>query len=169
MTDQNRTPQVGLLMGSAGDWDTVRSCADTLRQLGISYEVRVLSAHRTPEATAQYAREAESRGVRIIIAAAGYAAHLAGVVAAHTSLPVIGVPVTGILGGLDALLSTVQMPCGVPVAAVAVGKAGAVNAAVLAARILALTDEGVAARLREYVDKMRQETLDSTRELEQQS
>ncbi|HIE11309.1 MAG TPA: 5-(carboxyamino)imidazole ribonucleotide mutase [Kiritimatiellae bacterium] len=148
-------------MGSAKDWEVVRACADTLRELGIEFEVRVLSAHRTPQETMEYAVGAAQRGIRVIIAAAGYAAHLAGVVAAHSDLPVIGIPVTGMLGGLDALLSTAQMPRGVPVATVAVGKAGAVNAAALAARILALGDDGLAQRLSRFRERMRRDTLAS--------
>lgn len=160
--------RVGIVMGSAKDWEVVRACADTLRELGVEFEVRVLSAHRTPQETIEYAVGAAQRDIRVIIAAAGYAAHLAGVVAAHSDLPVIGIPVTGMLGGLDALLSTVQMPRGVPVATVAVGKAGAVNAAVLAARILALSDHGLAQRLRQFRERMRRDTLASQEALKEQ-
>jgi len=155
-------------MGSAKDWEVVRACADTLRELGVEFEVRVLSAHRTPQETIEYAGGAPQRDIRVIIAAEGYAARLAGVVAAHSDLPVIGIPVTGMLGGLDALLSTVQMPRGVPVATVAVGKAGAVNAAVLAARILALSDHGLAQRLRQFRERMRRDTLASQEALKEQ-
>jgi phosphoribosylaminoimidazole carboxylase PurE protein len=149
------SPVVGILMGSKSDREVVERAAATLTELGISYEWRIASAHRTPEAVRTYASEAEGRGVRIIICAAGMAAHLAGVVAAHTDLPVIGVPMPGGAGGgLDSLLSTAQMPGGVPVATMSLGKAGAVNAAVLAARILALTDGDVKGKLEEYRRKM---------------
>lgn len=161
MRNESDGCRVGIVMGSAKDWEVVRACADTLRELGIEFEVRVLSAHRTPQETMEYAVGAAQRGIRVIIAAAGYAAHLAGVVAAHSDLPVIGIPVTGMLGGLDALLSTAQMPRGVPVATVAVGKAGAVNAAALAARILALGDDGLAQRLSRFRERMRRDTLAS--------
>jgi phosphoribosylaminoimidazole carboxylase PurE protein len=140
--------RVAVVMGSDSDLPVMRGTVTRLEDLGLHPEVRVLSAHRSPDAVARYAREAAKRGVKVIIAAAGGAAHLAGVVAAHTALPVIGVPlVSGDLGGLDALLATVQMPSGVPVATVAVGKAGAGNAAVLAAQILALSDSRLAKRL----------------------
>ncbi|MBI3073460.1 MAG: 5-(carboxyamino)imidazole ribonucleotide mutase [Deltaproteobacteria bacterium] len=140
-------PIVGILTGSPSDLPVVSKAADVLESLGVPAEVRALSAHRTPEETLAYVRTAESRGIRVIIACAGMAAHLAGVVAAHTHLPVIGVPLAaGILNGLDALLSTVQMPPGVPVATVGID--GVKNAAILAARILALHD----ARLRKALD-----------------
>lgn len=143
--------QVGVVMGSDSDWDVMRDCCAELEALGVGWEVSVLSAHRTPEDAARYAREAEGRGLRVIIAAAGGAAHLAGAMAASTHLPVIGVPLDPAgTGGLDALLSTVQMPAGVPVATVAVGRAGARNAAVLAAQILSLGDDALRARLLEY-------------------
>jgi 5-(carboxyamino)imidazole ribonucleotide mutase len=130
-------PLVGVVMGSASDWDTMQHAVDTLEALGVPCEVRVLSAHRTPDASAEYAATAEERGLQVIIAAAGGAAHLAGVLAAKTVLPVLGVPMKGwALDGLDSLLSTVQMPRGVPVGTLAIGKAGAVNAALLAAEIL---------------------------------
>jgi phosphoribosylaminoimidazole carboxylase PurE protein len=132
-------PLVAVLMGSDSDWDTVQATVDTLKQFGIESDVQVVSAHRTPERASAFAGKAASRGIRVIIAAAGGAAHLAGVVAAHTTLPVIGIPIKGgAMDGLDALLSTVQMPAGIPVATVALGKSGAVNAALLAVQILAL-------------------------------
>jgi phosphoribosylaminoimidazole carboxylase PurE protein len=150
-----KTPSVGILVGSDSDLDIMKKGAATLDELGIAYELRVASAHRTPARVREYAEEAAGRGVKVIICGAGMAAHLAGAVAAMTDLPVIGVPMPGgVADGLDALLSTVQMPKGVPVATVAVGNAGAVNAALLAARILALNDEGLAARLRDYRAKM---------------
>lgn len=139
------TPAVGVLMGSISDYDVMVAGVRVLRELEIPYEVKVMSAHRGPAAVAGYASSAHERGLRVLIAGAGGAAHLAGTLAAHTRLPVIGVPlVASSLGGLDALLATVQMPGGVPVATVGVGKSGAVNAAHLAARILALANEGTA-------------------------
>jgi phosphoribosylaminoimidazole carboxylase PurE protein len=137
-------------MGSESDMDTMRRTTEVLDDLGITYETKVMSAHRTPEAVSSYASGAADRGLKVLIAGAGLAAHLAGALASRTVLPVIGVPMdAGGLGGLDALLSTVQMPKGVPVATVAVGSHGARNAAWLAAEILALSDEDLAARLRE--------------------
>src|SRR5262249_30063147 len=130
-------PLVGILMGSKSDWETMRHADEMLTRFEIAHESRVLSAHRTPALTAEYSSTAADRGLQVIIAGAGGAAHLAGVVAAHTVLPVIGVPVQSALNGLDSLLSTVQMPRGIPVATVAIGAAGAVNAALLAVSILA--------------------------------
>jgi 5-(carboxyamino)imidazole ribonucleotide mutase len=133
-------PLVAILMGSKSDWETMQATAQTLREFAVAHESRVLSAHRTPGETADYVRTAETRGVQVFIAAAGGAAHLAGVVAAHTVLPVLGVPMKGwALDGLDSLLSTVQMPRGIPVGTLAIGKAGAVNAAILAVSILSLS------------------------------
>jgi phosphoribosylaminoimidazole carboxylase PurE protein len=150
-----KTSPVGILVGSDSDLDVMRNATATLEDLGVGYELRVASAHRTPASVRAYAEEAAGRGVKVIICGAGMAAHLGGAVAALTELPVIGVPMPGgIADGLDALLSTAQMPAGVPVATVAVGKAGAVNAALLAARILALYDQELAARLRDYREKM---------------
>ena len=141
-------PLVGIIMGSSSDWETMRHAADTLRELGVAFETRVVSAHRTPERLYEYARSARQRGLRLIIAGAGGAAHLPGMAAAMTSLPVLGVPVESqALAGLDSLLSIVQMPAGVPVATLAIGRAGAVNAGILAASILALADEQLAGRL----------------------
>lgn len=138
--------RVGILMGSPNDWPKLKPAAEVLDSLGVAYEVRVLSAHRTPEAVHEYAASAADRGLQVLVGAAGMAAHLAGVLAAVSRLPVIGVPLSGgVADGLDALLATVQMPKGVPVATVAVD--GAANAAWLAARILALSDEALAARL----------------------
>lgn len=131
------TPLVGVIMGSTSDWETMRHAADVLAEFGIPHERRVISAHRTPDQMADYARSAEGRGLHVIIAGAGGAAHLPGMVAAHTSLPVLGVPVqSAALNGLDSLLSIVQMPAGVPVGALAIGKAGARNAGLLAVAIL---------------------------------
>ncbi len=143
-------PKVAVLMGSESDRKIMAKTAETLEKYGIEYEMVVTSAHRTPEKTREYARTAEERGMKIIIAGAGAAAHLPGVVAAHTRLPVIGVPLAATsLGGLDALLSIVQMPKGVPVATMAIGEAGAINAAIFAAQILASGDEQPANKLRE--------------------
>jgi 5-(carboxyamino)imidazole ribonucleotide mutase len=140
------TPRVGIIMGSVSDLETMRAAATTLQELGVAYEMRVVSAHRTPDLLFEYAAGAAGRGLKVIIAGAGGAAHLPGMTAAKTQLPVIGVPVRGsTLDGLDALLSIVQMPAGVPVATMAIGNA--TNAALLAARILALNDPGLAERL----------------------
>ena len=142
---------VGVIMGSRSDWETMAGTAETLATLGIPAETRVLSAHRTPDAAFEYAASAESRGLRVIIAAAGGAAHLAGVMAAKTVLPVLGVPIQSrALQGLDSLLSIVQMPGGSPVGTLAIGKAGAVNAALLAAAIIGVGDADVLDRLRAY-------------------
>ena len=144
----NHKVTVGVVMGSDSDWPLMEDTAKTLKEFGIHFEVRVLSAHRTPERAAEYALSARDRGLKVLIAAAGGAAHLAGVIAAHTLLPVIGIPVKGgALDGLDALLSTVQMPAGIPVATVALGRSGAVNAALLAVQILALNYAALADRL----------------------
>ena len=144
------TPFVAILMGSDSDLPVMKSTLDTLASFGVPYEVRISSAHRTPAATAEYVADADRRGCAVFIAAAGLAAHLAGAVAAHTIRPVIGVPMEGgPLNGFDALLSTVQMPGGIPVASVAIGKAGARNAAYLATQILALQDSGLAQRLKD--------------------
>jgi 5-(carboxyamino)imidazole ribonucleotide mutase len=146
-------PQVVVLMGSRSDWETMEHAVETLRKLEIPHEVRVLSAHRTPAALEEYVADAEARGAEIFVAAAGGAAHLAGVVASKTLLPVLGVPMGTQLGGLDSLLSTVQMPAGIPVGTLAIGRAGAVNAALLAAAILARSDAALEARLRAYRDE----------------
>jgi phosphoribosylaminoimidazole carboxylase PurE protein len=144
-------PLIGVIMGSASDSDVMQGCMDVLQEFDISYEVRVLSAHRTPDLTREYAVSAADRGIEVIIAGAGWAAHLAGFMAGHTTLPVIGVPIdSSAFKGLDALLSTVQMPPGIPVATVAVGNGGAINAGVLAAQILALKYPPVAEKLTNY-------------------
>jgi len=148
---QNDTPMVAVIMGSKSDWDTMRLASDTLTQLGIPNESRVISAHRAPDALIEYVSKAESRGLRVFIAGAGGAAHLPGVIAAKTSLPVLGVPMQSkSLQGLDSLLSIVQMPKGVPVGTLAIGEAGATNAALFAAAILALSDSKIKQRLNEY-------------------
>lgn len=142
------TALIGIVFGSASDEPVMKECAGVLDEFGVAYEMQVMSAHRTPEKVADYARTAAQRGLKVLIAGAGLAAHLAGAVAANSLLPVIGVPLdAGTLGGLDALLSTVQMPPGVPVATVAIGKPGAKNAAWLALRILALQDSTLAETL----------------------
>jgi len=141
-------PQVGIIMGSQSDWETMRHAADVLSDLQVPYETRIVSAHRTPDRLYAYAREAKGRGLKAIIAGAGGAAHLPGMAAAMTILPVFGVPVESkALSGLDSLLSIVQMPGGVPVGTLAIGKAGAKNAGLLSAGVVALLDEGVAERL----------------------
>ena len=140
----DNSPRVGILMGSINDRSIMQSCADTLDRFGVPYDWQVSSAHRTPEATHAFASGARGRGIAVIICGAGGAAHLAGAVAAATTLPVIGVPIDVSLDGLDALLATVQMPGGIPVATVAIGKAGAKNAALLAIQILATTDAALA-------------------------
>jgi 5-(carboxyamino)imidazole ribonucleotide mutase len=145
-------PLVGVIMGSKSDRETMRQAEEMLARFGVAHESRVLSAHRTPALTAEYASTAASRGLEVIIAGAGGAAHLAGAVAAHTVLPVIGVPMVSALNGLDSLLSTVQMPKGVPVATVAID--GAVNAAILAAQIIAVGDPDVRAKIYEFKDSL---------------
>lgn len=151
-----RKPVVGVVMGSDSDLPVVQACLETLEEFDISYEARVLSAHRTPELVHQYASTARLNGLKILIAAAGGAAHLAGVLASLTTIPVIGIPIqTPTLGGADSLYSTVQMPSGVPVAAMAIGNAGAKNAALLAAEILALHDEDLHAHLQLFRAELR--------------
>lgn len=157
-------PLVAVIMGSTSDWGTMRACAETLKQFGVAHECRVMSAHRTPDLTAEYVSSAEQRGTRVIVAAAGGAAHLAGVCAAHTVLPVLGVPMPSVLDGVDSLLSTVQMPGGIPVGTLAIGKAGAKNAALLAIAILATRDEALRDALKEFrraqAEKVRNARLD---------
>ena len=139
---------VGIIMGSRSDWDTLRHASETLDSLGLAHEVKIVSAHRTPDRLYEYAREAKPRGLKLIIAGAGGAAHLPGMTASMTDLPVLGVPVESkTLGGIDSLLSIVQMPAGVPVGTLAIGRAGAINAALLAAAILGIGDEAIAERL----------------------
>lgn len=150
-----RAPVVGVVMGSDSDLVIVQKCLDVLTQFDIPYEANVLSAHRTPERAHEYASTARMRGLKLLIAAAGGAAHLAGVMASLTTLPVIGIPMPTTLGGADSLYSTVQMPAGVPVATMAIGEGGAVNAALLTAEILALTDDEVFQKLQGYRAEMR--------------
>jgi 5-(carboxyamino)imidazole ribonucleotide mutase len=145
----SQKPLVAVIMGSKSDWDVMQHASNTLKEFGVEHECRVLSAHRTPKETMEFVSTAESRGVQVMIAAAGGAAHLAGVTAAHTLLPVLGVPMTSALDGLDSLLSTVQMPGGIPVGTLAIGKAGATNAALLAIEILALSRPELKKKLQE--------------------
>ncbi len=155
------TPLVGLIMGSRSDWDTMQHAAATLAALQVPHEIRVVSAHRTPDLMAEYTRTAEARGLKVIIAGAGGAAHLPGMVAAHTILPVLGVPVESkALHGMDSLLSIVQMPAGVPVATFAIGRAGAINAALCAAAMLAHDDAKIRGALRAYRTAQTQNVLD---------
>lgn len=159
--------QVGLVLGSDSDWHVVREAAKVLDDFGIAYEVNVISAHRSPDTAHQYSATAADRGLKVIIAAAGMAAHLAGVMAASTSLPVIGIPVaSGPLGGIDALLATVQMPPGVPVATVAIGPPGARNAAVLAVQILALANPDLAKKLDSHKADLAQNVAEKSKELQ---
>ena len=142
---------IGIVMGSTSDWETMKAAAKMLEEFGVKYEAKAMSAHRTPHAVAEWAAGAEKKGFKAIIAAAGGAAHLAGVVAAHTTLPVLGVPMPSKhLQGLDSLLSTVQMPKGIPVATFAIGDAGAANAALFAVALLAVSDQGMAKKLAEF-------------------
>ena len=150
---------VAVVMGSKSDWDTMRHAVETLDELGVPNESRVLSAHRTPDATAEFARNAADRGLRVIIAGAGGAAHLAGVIAAHTVVPVLGVPIQSKLQGLDSLLSTAQMPGGIPVGTLAIGDAGAKNAALLAAAIIATNDKKLRNKLEAFRKKQSESVL----------
>ena len=159
-------PRIGVIMGSTSDWETMKHACDVLDELGLSYEKKVVSAHRTPDLMFSYAEQARERGLHVIIAGAGGAAHLPGMVAAKTTLPVIGVPIQyKALNGLDSLLSIVQMPGGVPVATVAIGKAGAVNAGLLAAQILGTVDKEVAKALQERRDRTAAAVLESSGDL----
>jgi 5-(carboxyamino)imidazole ribonucleotide mutase len=154
---ESASPLVGIIMGSKSDWDTMSAAAETLKQFGVPHECRVMSAHRSPALAAEFAANAESRGLQVVIAGAGGAAHLAGVMAAHTLLPVLGVPMkSDALKGLDSLLSTVQMPAGIPVGTLAIGKAGATNAALLAIAIIANSNTELREKLRRYRDQMEQ-------------
>ena len=152
--------RVGIIMGSKSDWETMRHAAEMLEQLGVKYEKRIVSAHRTPDLLFEYASSAESRGIKVIIAGAGGAAHLPGMCASKTILPVLGVPVQSkALGGLDSPLSIVQMPAGIPVGTLAIGEAGAKNAAILAAQILATNDATLNARLRTFREQQTDDVL----------
>jgi phosphoribosylaminoimidazole carboxylase PurE protein len=148
-------PLVSIVMGSDSDLEIMREAGKALEEFGIAYEIDVTSAHRSPDRTTDYARKAASRGIRVIIAGAGGAAHLAGVIAAHTTLPVVGVPIPSTsLQGMDSLLAIVQMPAGIPVATVAIGKPGATNAGILAAQMIALADESIARKLNTHKEKL---------------
>jgi 5-(carboxyamino)imidazole ribonucleotide mutase len=161
-------PVVSIVMGSDSDLEIMREAAKALDEFGIVYEMDVTSAHRSPDRTADYARNAAKNGIRVIIAGAGGAAHLAGVIAAHTTLPVIGVPIPSTsLNGLDSLLATVQMPAGIPVATVAIGKPGATNAGVLAAQILALDNPAIAAKLQGHKEKLARSVEEKSRKMKE--
>lgn len=144
------TPLVAVVMGSTSDWETMKAASETLESFGVAHECKVMSAHRTPALTIDYTSNAEKNGLKVFIAGAGGAAHLAGVIAAHTLLPVLGVPMPSAIQGVDSLLSTVQMPGGIPVGTLAIGKAGAKNAALLAIAILALSDAGLRNKLQQF-------------------
>ena len=160
-------PRIGVIMGSSSDWETMKYTCEVLDEMNITYEKKVISAHRTPDLMFSYAEEARGRGLHVIIAGAGGAAHLPGMVAAKTTLPVIGVPVQSkALNGLDSLLSIVQMPGGVPVATVAIGKAGAINAGLLAAQILATVDPTAEKALQDRRDRIHEEVINSTGDLQ---
>jgi len=161
--------QVSVIMGSISDWETMKHSCDILNELGVSYEKEVISAHRTPEDMFTYAEKAKTRGIKVIIAGAGGAAHLPGMVASKTTLPVIGVPVQSkSLNGLDSLLSIVQMPGGVPVATVAIGKAGAKNAGILAAQIIGTHDDNVAEKLEAFQQRMKENVKEMRDQLAEQ-
>jgi 5-(carboxyamino)imidazole ribonucleotide mutase len=153
---------IGIVMGSTSDWETMKAAAKVLEEFGVPYEAKAMSAHRTPHAVAEWATNAQKKGFKVMIAAAGGAAHLAGVVAAHTTLPVLGVPMPSRhLQGLDSLLSTVQMPRGIPVATFAIGEAGAANAALFAVALLALSDKEIARKLEDFRRKQTEAVLKS--------
>src|ERR1700735_2130391 len=161
-------PLVSIVMGSDSDLDIMREAAKALDDFGVAYEIDVTSAHRSPDRTADYARKAAARGIRVIIAGAGGAAHLAGVIAAHTTLPVIGVPIPSTsLNGMDSLLATVQMPAGIPVATVAIGKPGATNAGILAAQMIALADGSIAKKLEGHKEKLARGVEEKSRKLKE--
>ncbi len=160
-------PAVAIVMGSDSDLEIMREAAKALDEFGIPYEIDVTSAHRSPARTAEFARNASARGLKVIIAGAGGAAHLAGVIAAETTLPVIGVPIPSVLNGLDSLLSIVQMPAGIPVATVAIGKAGATNAGILAAQILSVSDPQLASRMKSHKEKLARGVEEKSRKLKE--
>jgi 5-(carboxyamino)imidazole ribonucleotide mutase len=148
--NNKKKPTVGVIMGSKSDWEIMKNCCETLKSFNVKYDVRVISAHRTPKRLEKFVKESEKKNTQIIIAAAGGAAHLAGVTAALTTIPVLGVPIESVLKGLDSLLSTAQMPAGVPVATFAIGKAGAVNSALFAIAILSNTYPEISTKLKRY-------------------
>jgi len=162
-------PLVSIVMGSDSDLEIMREAGKTLEEFGVAYEIDVTSAHRSPDRTAEFARNAAGRGIRVIIAGAGGAAHLAGVIAAHTTLPVIGVPIPSTaLQGMDSLLATVQMPAGIPVATVAIGKPGATNAGILAAQMIGLADAAIARKLAAHKQKLAVGVEEKSRKLKAQ-
>ncbi len=166
----SKQPLVSIVMGSDSDLEVMRQAARALDDFGIAYEMDIASAHRSPRRTSEFARQAAGRGIKVIIAGAGGAAHLAGVIAAETTLPVIGVPMpSSALQGLDALLATVQMPAGIPVATLAIGKAGATNAGVLAAQILALSDPAIAKKLTAHKEKLARSVEEKSNRLKSQA
>ncbi len=167
LNPSDRSVEVGIVMGSDSDLEVMEEAASILRKLGIPFEMTVASAHRSPQRAAEYASTASKRGLKVIVAGAGHAAHLAGAMAAYTSLPVIGVPIdSSCLQGLDALLSTVQMPPGVPVATVSIGKSGARNAGILAAQILALSDSKLASRLEAFKKELAEQVEQKAKKIE---
>jgi len=161
MSNTTPAPLVGIIMGSDSDWPLLQKGAEVLKDFGVPFEVRVMSAHRTPDVAAGYAAAAEGRGLQVLISAAGGAAHLGGVLAAHTILPVIGVPVaSGAVNGLDSLLATIQMPAGIPVATVTLGNAGPINAALMAIQILSLANPELRQKMHAYKDKLRRKVAE---------
>ena len=158
-------PQVAIVMGSDSDLEIMQEAGKSLESFGIAYEIDVTSAHRSPARTAEFAHNAAARGIKVIIAGAGGAAHLAGVIAAESTLPVIGVPIPSVLNGLDSLLSIVQMPAGIPVATVAIGKAGATNAGILAAQILATSDAQLAGKMKAHKEKLAKGVAEKSKKL----
>ena len=160
-------PQVSIVMGSDSDLEIMREAGKALEGFGIEYEIDIASAHRSPARTSEFAKNAAARGLKVIIAGAGGAAHLAGVIAAETTLPVIGVPIPSVLNGLDSLLSIVQMPAGIPVATVAIGKAGATNAGILAAQILATSDTQLAEKMKAHKEKLAKGVEEKSRKLKE--
>jgi 5-(carboxyamino)imidazole ribonucleotide mutase len=164
MVSADKGPLVGILMGSASDWPTMKAASETLTEFGVPHECRALSAHRTPAAVMEFCSQAQDRGICVLIGAAGGAAHLAGVMAAHTLLPVLGVPMPSAINGVDSLLSTVQMPGGIPVGTLAIGKAGAKNAALLAIAILARQDPNLKEKLAKFREEQAEKVLSSTLE-----
>jgi len=170
MDEMETAPLVGVIMGSDSDYAVMQEALDVLEKFGVRFEVKILSAHRSPKHTSAYAQQAATRGLKVLIAGAGWAAHLAGVLAAETTLPVIGVPIdSSPLKGLDALLSTVQMPPGVPVATMSIGKGGARNAALLAVQILALMNPSLGKKLQRHKEKLIATVLEKNRKLEEKS
>ena len=165
----SKQPLVSIVMGSDSDLEVMREAAKALDDFGIAYEMDITSAHRSPRRTSEFARQAAGRGIKVIIAGAGGAAHLAGVIAAETTLPVLGVPMPSSLDGLDSLLATLQMPAGIPVATLAVGKPGAVNAGILAAQILALSDPAIAKKLAAHKEKLARSVEEKSNRLKSQS